>query len=637
MAETPLRRLSKTEQGLKASLNFFKAAGAANYKACQQNNYISVIKRILKYFCNNDALIAGSPPEHFIHDTELPDLIVEGYDYIPVIDNKECVAVIYQVIEKDGINHILAFIRIGDKWYNADNEYGYLRLLENPNSPPSIKKLNKYLSPENSNDEYVHVGIADYYMFYIAPERITSLDLRRQRDYSGKPCFGQFDYTCGPDSIQSILMLADGFFEIFNQGIFNNTVLKILEKLPAAQRADLADGKQAPAALYARIEDAIFKSESAKKMWLIKDFISTMFLRYYHLLSHSLNPELPLKRVSPSYKRATNNLSQNYKPRFSKSEKPIIALCLVSQDGQKHIARSITEGDEEDEESRGLIELFNLTTREYVKTLEGHTAKVNGMTAMGDGLLVSASDDMTVQIWDLSRGVPVCVLKGHTAPVYSVCSMGNAQLASCSFDETVRIWDAERSVCLRVLKGHKDAVLSVCTMRGAQWLVSASSDKTVRTWDVASGECIHVLEGHTDLVFSVCDLGDWERLASASFDKTVRIWDGMRGTCLRVLNGHTDWVNSVCSLNDGRLASASDDMTVRVWDGLKGVALRVLEGHTGWVKSVIALGDGKLASASDDRTVRIWDLGSKGGGGRKSGRTLKKYRNSSKFSRKLRT
>jgi WD40 repeat protein len=95
-------------------------------------------------------------------------------------------------------------------------------------------------------------------------------------------------------------------------------------------------------------------------------------------------------------------------------------------------------------------------------------------------------------------------------------------------------------------------------------------------------------------------------------------------------------VNSVCSLNDGRLASASDDMTVRVWDSLKGVALRVLEGHTGWVKSVIALGDGKLASASDDRTVRIWDLGSKGGGG-KSGRTLKKYRNSSKFSRKLRT
>lgn len=636
MAEKPLRRNSKTEQGLKASLNFFRAAGAANYKVCNQNKYVPVIKRILKHFCNNDTVVAGSPPEHFIDDTELPDVIVEGYDYIPVIDNKECVAVVYQVIEKDGINHILAFIRIGGKWYNADNEYGYLRLLENPNSPPSIKKINKYLYPENSNDEYAHVGIGDYYMLYIAPERITSLDLRRQRDYSGKPCFGQFDSTCGPDSIQSVLMLADGFFEIFNQGIFNNTVLKILEKLPAAQRADLADGKQASEALHGRVEDAIFKSASAKKMGHIKDFISTMFLRYYHLLPHSLNSELPLKRVSPIYNRVTNNISQNYNPRFSKSEKPIISLCLVLQEGKKYIARSVTEGDEEDEEGKGIIELFNLATREYVKTLEAHTARVNGMTTLGDGLLVSASHDKTVRIWDLSRGAPVSVLEGHTGPVYSVCNLGNAQLASCSYDKTVRIWDVERSVCLRTLKGHADAVISVCTMRASQWLVSASSDNTVRTWDVASGECIHVLEGHTDMVLSVCDLGDWERLASASADKTVRIWNAERGVCIRVLEGHTDWANSVCSLGDRRLASASDDMTVRVWDGLKGTCIRVLEGHTDWVKSVIALGDGKLASASGDNMVRIWDLASKGGGG-KPKRTLKKYRNSSKFSRKLRT
>jgi hypothetical protein len=60
----------------------------------------------------------------------------------------------------------------------------------------------------------------------------------------------------------------------------------------------------------------------------IKDFISTMFLRYYLLLARSRT----------IYNRMTNSISQyyspRYKPRFSKSEHLITFLCLVSQGGQ---------------------------------------------------------------------------------------------------------------------------------------------------------------------------------------------------------------------------------------------------------------------------------------------------------------
>jgi hypothetical protein len=128
MAKMPSRRVSKTGKGIQASEAFFKDAGAANYKVCHQNKYFRVIKRILNYFCKHDAIVAGSRPKQFSDDTELPDVIVEGYEYIPVIDNKECVAVVYHITEKGVINHILAFIRIGGRWYNADNEYGYVGL-----------------------------------------------------------------------------------------------------------------------------------------------------------------------------------------------------------------------------------------------------------------------------------------------------------------------------------------------------------------------------------------------------------------------------------------------------------------------------------------------------------------------------
>jgi WD40 repeat protein len=254
-------------------------------------------------------------------------------------------------------------------------------------------------------------------------------------------------------------------------------------------------------------------------------------------------------------------------------------------------------------------------------TLKGHTSAVHSVCFSPDGRrLASASDDMTVKVWDAVTGDEIRTLKGHTSAVHSVCfSPDGRRLAAGQpgkVDEQgrlvpgeVKVWDVATGRQLRTLKGHTSFVYCVCFGPDGRRLASASMDQTVKVWDAVTGDEIRTLEGHTCGVLGVCFSPDGRRLASASADKTVKVWDAGTGEEVRTLKGHTGFVNSVCFSRDGqRLASASDDMTVKVWDAVTGDEIRTLKGHTGGVSAVCFSRDGqRLASASEDATVKVWD------------------------------
>ena len=67
---------------------------------------------------------------------------------------------------------------------------------------------------------------------------------------------------------------------------------------------------------------------------------------------------------------------------------------------------------------------------------------IRALVYLGDGYLVSGSDDRTIKMWDVNKGELIETLEGHAdwveALVY-IKEMGF--LASCSGDKTIRIWD----------------------------------------------------------------------------------------------------------------------------------------------------------------------------------------------------
>eukprot|EP01041_Mallomonas_annulata_P009981 gene9981-20756_t len=258
------------------------------------------------------------------------------------------------------------------------------------------------------------------------------------------------------------------------------------------------------------------------------------------------------------------------------------------------------------------IRIWDITTKETVRTLEGHSDDITCVCVNDNGTrIVSGSTDNTIRVWDILSGVGIHILTEHTNWVTSVAvSSDGSKIISASADHSIKMWNMYTGSCICTYNGHTNWASAVDISTDMTTIVSGSADKSVRVWDVGTGSCSCVLNGHTVAVTSVCINSDGTRVISASDDYTIKIWDVLGGLCERTLEGHTGVVNSICISHDGlRIVSGSWDNTIKVWNASTGVLELTLEGHTNFVRSVSISADGtKIASASLDDTIKIWDF-----------------------------
>src|SRR6266436_2132693 len=111
-------------------------------------------------------------------------------------------------------------------------------------------------------------------------------------------------------------------------------------------------------------------------------------------------------------------------------------------------------------------------------TLREHSDGVNSVVSSPDGgLLISASQDKTIKLWDPHTGEHLRTLEGHYFYVTSVAfSPDGGLLASASRDNTIKLWDPHTGEHLRTLEGHSSGVTSVTISSGRGPLTSVSSD-----------------------------------------------------------------------------------------------------------------------------------------------------------------
>ncbi|SLM39274.1 wd domain-containing protein [Lasallia pustulata] len=255
-------------------------------------------------------------------------------------------------------------------------------------------------------------------------------------------------------------------------------------------------------------------------------------------------------------------------------------------------------------------------------TIKGHTKPVLDLDfggPRGSTLLASCSSDLTIKLWDPAQSYQnTRTLPGHDHSVSAVRfipsgaagapSSGNL-LVSASRDKSLRIWDVTTGYCVKTLRGHADWVRAVAPSFDGRWLLSAGNDMVARLWDAGSGDVKATFAGH-DHVVECCAFApaaayahlaalagrnkepagssSAEFVATGSRDRSVRIWDA-RGTVVKVLVGHDNWVRGLVWHPGGRfLISVGDDRTVRCWDlSQEGKCVRVVEGaHAHFVSCV---------------------------------------------------
>ena len=269
------------------------------------------------------------------------------------------------------------------------------------------------------------------------------------------------------------------------------------------------------------------------------------------------------------------------------------------------------------------IRLWNASTGDLLRTLEGHTSRIIDVAFNRDGATLASVDDVNaVHFWDTVSGELrrsfVARTEEGMAPrgVGAVFGADSSTLAVWSFANTdIDLWDASTGKHLRTFKGHTENVSSVAFSSDGSMLASGSWRESTRLWDVGSGEFLRQLDDTETGVTCVGFSPDGVTLACGDRFGSTRIWHTETGEPLRTLGGHTYSLaafnfNSVIAIafspDGGRLATA--DTSVRVWNSKTAERLWGVEGHFDHVDFVAISPDGAtLASEGSRQPIRVWD------------------------------
>ncbi|KAF5315780.1 hypothetical protein D9611_004800 [Ephemerocybe angulata] len=257
------------------------------------------------------------------------------------------------------------------------------------------------------------------------------------------------------------------------------------------------------------------------------------------------------------------------------------------------------------------VKIWDWETGEFERTLKGHTKPVNDLDFDHKGhLLVTCSSDLFIKIWDSqNEWKNTKTFPGHEHAVSSVRFMpGDQLIISASRDRTIRLFDVASTHQIRTLSGHSEWVRCAVPSSDGKLVVSCSKDQTVRLWDPLTGETKSELRGHDNdvLVVAFAPISAYAAIrelagipntdrtkrhglfvASGARDKTIKLWDTQTGQMIRNLAGHDNWVRALAFHPSGKyLLSSSDDKTIRVWELATGRCMKTVEAHSHFVATL---------------------------------------------------
>jgi coatomer subunit beta' len=180
------------------------------------------------------------------------------------------------------------------------------------------------------------------------------------------------------------------------------------------------------------------------------------------------------------------------------------------------------------------IRVYNYNTTERIKAFEAHQDYIRSL-AIHPTLpyVLSASDDMTIKLWDWDKGSISTKLQSASFFFFfffHVCIYFSG-------------WD-----CLQTFEGHSHYVMQVeFNPKDPNTFVSASLDRSIKVWGLNSATPHFSLEGHDRGVNCISYFPGGEKpfLVSGADDSQLKVWDYQTKSCVATLEGHTNNVSSV--------------------------------------------------------------------------------------------
>lgn len=166
----------------------------------------------------------------------------------------------------------------------------------------------------------------------------------------------------------------------------------------------------------------------------------------------------------------------------------------------------------------------------------GHNADVHDIKADWDlNLVVTASWDHTLGMFDLRSGKRIRTMKGHSTVINSV-DVCFGQMLALSFAEAdfsdgksqntdFILWDLRDGRIVNSYPGHEGGTNCGVVNWQTHQAVTGGVDSLVKFWDLATAECTKTID--CDHMQTLALDVNWERgvLLTGSWNSKTRVWD----------------------------------------------------------------------------------------------------------------
>jgi len=188
----------------------------------------------------------------------------------------------------------------------------------------------------------------------------------------------------------------------------------------------------------------------------------------------------------------------------------------------------------------------------YAAVFDTHTGKPIWRTAIPDGhgtdgfavdyssdgrLIVLATDADNVWLLDAHSGRILRQIQAHDLIWGVRIAPDSLTIVTAGQDKTARLWDVTTGQEIRQFAGHTDLIWRVAFSPDGKQIATASHDGTIGVWDVATGQLLRRFVsdtlGNEDVAWSP----DGKLLASVGDSGVARLWDADYHTTINYLCG----------------------------------------------------------------------------------------------------
>jgi len=284
--------------------------------------------------------------------------------------------------------------------------------------------------------------------------------------------------------------------------------------------------------------------------------------------------------------------------------------CIRTLKGHAYYIKTIHLGPEEKHLFSGSddnkIIMWNMETYEKMKTFTGHTGRVNFITAMRNGFLLSGGNDALVKKWNIESGKCVQTEK-FEYNLYSISITSDERIAAIApspkkTNATTSLVNIDTLVVSRTCKGglhyitNDDKTIVAATNDSKSITVYQMSDLKVvntieygsRIWKLVVNSCSSIVvtgtEGgeivvwnvvdksrlttlknaHSRVIYSLILTKDEQFLLSCSADKTVKMWSMNGFGCVATLTSQKFFCAALDN-NNTRLYTGNTNGLIEVW------------------------------------------------------------------------